>query len=68
MTPQQLTNRLNEAIAHHNSGRLDRAEAVYRQLAPLAPNAPLLFQLWGQTAEQQGRVEDDPVLLARLPS
>lgn len=58
MTPQQLTSRLNEAIAHHNAGRFDRAESIYSQLAPLAPNSPMLFQLRGQTAEQQGRIED----------
>lgn len=55
MTPQQLTNRLNEAIAHHNAGRWDRAEAIYRQVAPLAPKMSLVYQLWGRAAEQQGK-------------
>jgi predicted O-linked N-acetylglucosamine transferase (SPINDLY family) len=58
LTSQQLTSRLNEAIAHHKAGRLDRAEAIYRQVATAAPKVALVFDLWGQLAEQQGRVED----------
>jgi predicted O-linked N-acetylglucosamine transferase (SPINDLY family) len=58
LTAQQLNSRLNEAIAHHRAGRLDRAEAIYRQLAPAAPRLALLFQLWAELAEQQGRYED----------
>ncbi|HVU33139.1 MAG TPA: tetratricopeptide repeat protein [Opitutaceae bacterium] len=57
MTPQQLSQRLNEAVAHHKAGRLERAESIYRQIAPLA-KMPLVYDLWGQLAEQQGRVED----------
>jgi protein O-GlcNAc transferase len=58
MTAQQLNSRLNEAIAHHNAGRLERAEAIYRQLAPIAPRNSMVFELWGQLAEQQGRPDD----------
>lgn len=58
MTPQQLTHRLNEAISHHKAGRLDRAEAIYRQIAPAATKVALVFDLWGQLAEAQGRTED----------
>ncbi len=58
MTSQQLTHRLNEAIAHHNGGRVDRAEAIFQQVAKAAPRAAVVFDLWGQTAEQQGRPED----------
>ncbi len=58
MNPQQLTHRLNEAIAHHKAGRYDRAEAIYRQLAPLAQRNALVYQLWGQLVEQQGRYDE----------
>lgn len=58
MTTQQLQHRLNEAIAHHNAGRFDRAEAIYRQLAQAAPRVAVVFDLWGRLAEQQGRSED----------
>ncbi|PTX90870.1 tetratricopeptide repeat protein [Opitutus sp. ER46] len=54
----QLTHRLNEAIAHHKAGRLERAESIYRQVAAQAPGAALVYDLWGQLAEQQGRSED----------
>jgi len=58
LNQQQLTHRLNEAIAHHKAGRLDRAEGIYRQVAVTAPKVALVFDLWGQLADQQGRLED----------
>lgn len=58
LSSQQLTHRLNEALAHHKAGRLDRAEAIYRQLAAAAPKVALVFDLWGQLADVQGRTED----------
>jgi protein O-GlcNAc transferase len=58
MTAQQIKHRLNEAIAHHNAGRTDRAEAIYRQLLPFAPRAPIIFHLLGLLSEQQGRFDE----------
>lgn len=57
MNTQQLTNRLSEAVSHHKAGRYDRAEAIYRQLAPLAKTG-VIYDLWGQLAEVQARYED----------
>lgn len=57
MTPQQLTARLNEAIAHHNAGRWDRAEAIYRQALPFAQRAPVVLYLSGLLAEQRGEFQ-----------
>ncbi len=65
MIPPQITNRLNEAIAHHNAGRLDRAESIYRQLAPVAPKCAILFELWGRVAERKGRAGDALRLLTQ---
>lgn len=48
---------LNEAIAHHNGGRFDRADALYAQLARSGRDVRI-FHLWGQLAEQQGRLAD----------
>lgn len=64
----KLNDRLNEAIAHHNAGRFDRAEAIYRQLATLAPRTAQIFHLWGQLAEQQNRFEDATRLYTRALS
>lgn len=58
MTAQQLESRLNEAIAHHNAGRHDRAESIYRQLLPFASRAPILYYLMGLLAEQQNRFDE----------
>lgn len=55
---QQLAGRLQEALAHQQGGRLDRAEAIFRQVAAIAPKLPLVFELWGQLAERQGRMPE----------
>lgn len=54
----QLAQKLNEGIAHHEAGRLDRAFAIYRQVATQAPRVSLVFDLLGRVTEQQGRFED----------
>lgn len=55
---QQLTSRLNEGIAHHQAGRFDRAEAIYRQVATQAPRLAVVHDLMGRLAEQQGRTDE----------
>lgn len=54
----KIAERLNEAIAFHNAGHLDRAEAIYRQLAVAAPRNAAVVYLRGQLAEEQGRTTD----------
>ncbi len=58
MTPAQIGQRLNEGVAHHQAGRLERAEAIYRQVAAAAPRVPVVFEMWGRLAEQAGRYEE----------
>jgi predicted O-linked N-acetylglucosamine transferase (SPINDLY family) len=58
VAPNKLDQRLNEAIAHHNAGRLDRAEAIYRQMAAGTHRQSTVLYLWGVLAEQQNRLED----------
>ncbi len=65
LSQQQLTHRLNEALAHHKAGRLDRAEAIYRQLAAAAPREATVFDLWGRLAAQQNRLPDAVRLLTQ---
>ncbi|HEY0947099.1 MAG TPA: tetratricopeptide repeat protein [Opitutaceae bacterium] len=52
---QQL---LQEAVAHHQGGRLARAEAIYRQLLVTAPRSAQITDLLGQLATQQGRTAE----------
>ncbi len=54
----QLRKRLNEAVGQHEAGRLERAEALYAQIAADAPRVAAVFELWGRLAEQQGRLDD----------
>jgi protein O-GlcNAc transferase len=54
----QFASRLSEAISHHESRRFDRAEAIYRQLATTAPKAAVVYECWGQLAQQQGRPDE----------
>ncbi len=56
---------LQEAVAHHRAGRLTRAEALYRQLAALAPQQAAIFERWGQLAQQQSRTEEAIRLLTQ---
>jgi tetratricopeptide (TPR) repeat protein len=43
-----------EAVAHHRSGQLDRAEAGYRSIPPDDPKYPDSVQLLGVIAQQRG--------------
>ncbi len=65
LASSQLTNRLNTALAHHKAGRLDQAEALYRQVRPLAPKHFDLWHLSGLLAYQQERMADAADLLGR---
>lgn len=56
--PTPIAERLNEAIAHHNAGRLERAGSIYRQLAQQAPQNAVVPYLMAQLCEQQGRVAE----------
>jgi protein O-GlcNAc transferase len=48
---------LQQAIEHHQSGRLDQAEALYRQILALAPGLPAAHHLAGLLDLERGRPE-----------
>lgn len=45
---------LNAAIAHHQAGRLEQAESLYRQVLAAAPRHPDALHLMGVIAHQRG--------------
>jgi predicted O-linked N-acetylglucosamine transferase (SPINDLY family) len=48
---------LQQAQQHHQSGRLDQAEALYRQILQVAPEHPDVLHLLGLIAHQLGQQE-----------
>ncbi len=48
---------LNTALQHHQAGRLQEAEAIYRQILEAQPNQPDALHLLGMIAHQVGRHE-----------
>ncbi|HEY4300936.1 MAG TPA: tetratricopeptide repeat protein [Candidatus Didemnitutus sp.] len=65
MSPAQLQRLLQDAVAHHRAGRLDRAEALYRRVCASAPRNFDAVQLSGVVALQQGRAAEAAELLDR---
>jgi tetratricopeptide (TPR) repeat protein len=51
----ELANNLQAAIAYHQAGRLDEAEALYLKLLEEAPNHPQALRLLGAIETQRGR-------------
>lgn len=48
---------LKEALAHHQSGRLQQAEAIYRKILDAVPDQPDALHFLGVIAHQVGRNE-----------
>jgi Flp pilus assembly protein TadD len=48
---------LQAALAHHQAGRLDEAEQLYRRVLAREPRHAAAFHLLGVTALQRGRLE-----------
>ncbi len=65
MSPVQLQQLLQRAIAHHRAGRLPEAAAIYAQALRAAPRNFDACHLGGLVALQQGRNPEARVLLAR---
>lgn len=55
MTPSTNQTRLQQAIAHHQAGRLNEAEAIYRQLLSSSSDDPALLHLLGVLCQQTNR-------------
>ena len=51
----QIPAAINAALAHHNVGRLQEAEAIYRQVLRAEPNHPDALHLLGLIAHQAGK-------------
>lgn len=49
---------LQEALAHHQAGRLDQAEGLYRRVLSLQPSQPDALHLLGMAALAQGRLDE----------
>ncbi|MGD0617916.1 MAG: tetratricopeptide repeat protein [Bryobacteraceae bacterium] len=45
------------AVEHHRAGRLDRAEALYRNVVAIQPNEADALHLLGMLAQRQGRFD-----------
>jgi predicted O-linked N-acetylglucosamine transferase (SPINDLY family) len=50
-----LSEAFAQALTHHQAGRLDQAERLYRQILEIAPNHPDSLHLLGVLAHQVGR-------------
>lgn len=59
---------LNLAVQHHNAGRLDQAEQLYRQILQTAPNQAETLHLLGVLKQQRGEVGLCVELIARAIS
>src|SRR3954468_10010464 len=53
------------AVAHHQAGRLDRAETLYRQVLSYAPDYPDALHLLGVLASQNGESDAAIALIQR---
>ncbi|MBI2517583.1 MAG: tetratricopeptide repeat protein [Opitutae bacterium] len=65
MNPAQLQRQLQEAIKHHQAGRLSQAEAIYRRIRSAAPANFDVWHLLGVIAIQQGRATEAVELLTK---
>lgn len=65
MIANQINSLLRAAIAHHQAGRLDAAETIYRRIRAAGVRNFDVFYLSGLLAHQQGRLTDTVQLLAR---
>ncbi len=56
---------LTAALAHHRAGRLDEAEAVYREILLIEPNQADALNLLGVAVQQKGDAEQAVGLIRR---
>src|SRR5437764_15293742 len=56
---------IERAVEHHQSGRLDEAERLYRQALDENPNDADAWHLWGVLTGQRGNREGARQLIAR---
>lgn len=63
--PPELAMLLDEAMHHHQAGRLGEAEALYRRALAASPNHAHALHLLGTAAWQAGRNEEAAELIGR---
>jgi predicted O-linked N-acetylglucosamine transferase (SPINDLY family) len=63
-----LANILQNALEHHQSGRLSQAEALYRKILQIEPNHPDALHLLGMIAYQVGNSEVAAELIGKAIS
>lgn len=63
--PMTLQQALSFAVSHHQQGRFQQAEQVYRQILAVDPNQPDALHLLGLLAVQVGRADMGLPLLSR---
>lgn len=59
------TDHLRSALAHHRAGRLDQAEAIYRQVLADQPDHADAVHMLGMVLQRRGRADESVRLLAR---
>src|SRR5678815_1369028 len=63
MSPQSIDQTLQQGLAHHQAGRLDEAEALYRRALASDSDHPLALNLLGVlTRATQGDAAAEPLL------
>src|SRR5690349_5398119 len=65
VAPNQALQLLQQGLAHHQAGRLNDAEMVYRRVLAEQPDNPDALHLLGVLATQVGRAEAAVPLLRR---
>jgi protein O-GlcNAc transferase len=65
LSPAKLQSLLQTGVAHHRAGRLEEADAAYRQVRAAAPRNFDALHLSGLIAYQQGRTAEAIALLER---
>lgn len=65
MSPAQLQQLLQQAVTHHQAGRLEPADALYRRVRAAAPRNFDALHLAGLVAFQQGRNTEACTLLGK---
>jgi len=65
MTPLNIPATIQAALAHHQSGRLPQAEALYRQVLAVEPNNVHVLHFLGVLAQQVGQHAQAVQLIGR---
>jgi protein O-GlcNAc transferase len=65
MTSQTIQQAIEQAVAHHQAGRLADAEGIYRQILTRQPNQAAVLNMLGILVYQRGRPEAAAELIGR---